>query len=273
MPPKSILAPIAFSGRSTASFPAVNVLAARWASEVEIVHVNPGLPADISRGMDPSEDIKRAEAYGKLLDDRLRQAAKAVPGANARLIDGDPLQVLERIAAGGGVDLIVMATHGRAGLMRFMLGSVTEHVVHVSRVPVLTMHQETKPDWPKKILVPMTLADYADRALLCAQEWAEAFTATLTVVHVVEDQDHAAGENNALEEHLQQLLGPVAYDKVGLVIRRGRPAQSILEEAEIGDYDLVVLAAHLKSFWKDMILGTTAERVLRHARVPVLSVP
>lgn len=240
---------------------------------MEIIHVNPGLPADISRGMDPSEDLKRVKAYEKLLDGRLKEAAQAVPGAGARLIEGDPSQILERIAAGEGADLIVMGTHGRAGLMRFMLGSVTEHVVHVSRVPVLTMRREVTPDWPRKILVPMKLTDYADRALLYAHEWASAFSASLTVVHVIEDPDDAAGESNALEDHLQRLLGPAVYDKAGLVFRRGRPAQSILEESEIGDYDLIVLAAHLKSFWKDMILGTTSERVLRHARIPVLSVP
>jgi len=60
------------------------------------------------------------------------------------LKSGDPVDIINETAAEVGADLIVMTTHGRTGVARWLLGSVAESVVRTSTVPVLTIHVTPK---------------------------------------------------------------------------------------------------------------------------------
>ncbi len=73
------------------------------------------------------------------IEQRLAQAAPAVtPSVVAVLGDSAPEAILGA-AKKEGVDLLVMATHGRSGLSHWLLGSTTERVVRLSDIPVLTV--------------------------------------------------------------------------------------------------------------------------------------
>jgi nucleotide-binding universal stress UspA family protein len=56
-----------------------------------------------------------------------------------RLLSGDPAGSIVHLADKEGVDMIVMATHGRTGLSRLLMGSVAEEVVRKAKCPVLTV--------------------------------------------------------------------------------------------------------------------------------------
>ena len=60
------------------------------------------------------------------------------------LKSGDPVDIINETATEVGADLIVMTTHGRTGVARWLLGSVAEQVVRTSTVPVLTIHVAAK---------------------------------------------------------------------------------------------------------------------------------
>ena len=83
---------------------------------------------DVLRGEGESA-IERAEEI-------LRERGVDV---EARLVDGSPSREIVRYAEREDCDLIVMGTHGRGGIDRLLLGSVAEHVVRSSSVPVLTV--------------------------------------------------------------------------------------------------------------------------------------
>jgi nucleotide-binding universal stress UspA family protein len=90
------------------------------------------IPADLS---DSIRDAAQAH-----LDRQLAELRKRVPKAEGVLSMGIPWReiggAIERIHA----DLVVMGTHGRRGVNRMLVGSVTEKVVRTSPVPVLTVH-------------------------------------------------------------------------------------------------------------------------------------
>lgn len=91
------------------------------------------LPAVITdTAMDEIKDRKRQE---------LASLAAAYPrflqAGSALLRQGDPREVIPATALELGADLIVMGTHGRRGISRWMLGSVAESVVRTARCPVL----------------------------------------------------------------------------------------------------------------------------------------
>ena len=83
-------------------------------------------------------------------------------------------------------ELIVLGTHGRRGLQRFLLGSVAEAIVRRASVPVLTVREHARvPEAIQHILVPTDFSEDARMALREAARWAAHFRARLTLLHVL----------------------------------------------------------------------------------------
>jgi universal stress protein A len=77
-------------------------------------------------------------------DDLRRMLAEVLPtdpavGYEHRLIVGSPASAIVHLAEKEGVDMIVMPTHGRTGVLRLLMGSVAEEVVRKAKCPVLTV--------------------------------------------------------------------------------------------------------------------------------------
>jgi nucleotide-binding universal stress UspA family protein len=79
-------------------------------------------------------------AAQKALDDAVAPYRKEKVEIQSLLTQGDPREVVLAVAKETSADLIVMGTHGRKGIARALIGSVTESVVRTSPVPVLTVH-------------------------------------------------------------------------------------------------------------------------------------
>lgn len=104
-----------------------------------------GLPPPLPwGGPDGLEEVSRREAARELtaLAEGPLLAGLEVGVATAA---GDPAEAILAHAAQGGVDLVVMATHGRRGLARLFLGSVAQRVVARAHCPVLTLHPGEAP--------------------------------------------------------------------------------------------------------------------------------
>lgn len=71
----------------------------------------------------------------------IARLASELPRVRTIIRDGRPRDIILEVAAEVHADLIVMGTHGRSGLAHMLLGSVAEHVVRYSRIPVLTVRQ------------------------------------------------------------------------------------------------------------------------------------
>lgn len=150
MPTVSIIVvPIDFSAGSDAAADYATWLAGRLAARIVVVHAFVGL-GHAHAGVAPSliDDLHAAEAsmreqarrdleaYGA----RLTAEAGGAP-VSTRLVEAGPSvpeAIVKAVAEVGG-DLVVMATHGRTGLKRAILGSVTERVVRTADVPVLVV--------------------------------------------------------------------------------------------------------------------------------------
>jgi universal stress protein A len=138
---KKILCPIDFDDNSIAALHYARDLAKEQDAVLHVLHVvfvpltSPGFPAApypvVSE--EPSkveiEKVAREHLEGKV---RYELAVRT----------GKPAETINRMAEDLGVDLIVMATHGRKGIARLFLGSVAEHVVRGSSRPVLTVRPQ-----------------------------------------------------------------------------------------------------------------------------------
>lgn len=100
-------------------------LAGRHDATLDVLHVNDG-------------DAHDADGEAVVADARTT-AADAGVEVNTAVLEGDPHEVIVDYLADRGVDAVVMATHGRRGLDRFLLGSVTEQLLRTVDVPVLVV--------------------------------------------------------------------------------------------------------------------------------------
>ena len=185
-----------------------------------------------------------------------------------------------------GADLLVMGSHGRRGVRRLLLGSVTEEVVREGRGPVLTVHEESKaPEGGyARILVPVDFSPRTAPQLEMAADLARRFDSALDVVHVIDPPtmpdlyvpferlvvDIGGTTEKALEK-LGQLTAGLEQDfDVTTQVLVGRAAPEISEHAGSSGADLIVMPTHGHSGLDRVLLGSVAEGVLRRAECPVL---
>lgn len=140
----------------------------------------------------------------------------------------------------------------------------------------------------KRILVPLDFSIHALKALRYATAFARQFQAALIFLHVTEpvvypaDFGYAPLPMNELEEHFQrdarERLEALAAEQVaaGLptetIMRIGKPYQEIAAAAQELQADLIVITTHGYAGLTHVVLGSTAERVVRHALCPVFVV-
>ena len=141
-----ILAPTDFSPGADVALRWANILGQAFKAKVIVLHVLDlnlatvaGLPPQMA--MMPAVD-QLAERLRAETDEMMSDLATRYPDARTLIREGSPRPVILEVAEQEDVDLIVMGTHGRTGLAHVLFGSVAEHVVRHSRVPVLTVRQE-----------------------------------------------------------------------------------------------------------------------------------
>ena len=140
----------------------------------------------------------------------------------------------------------------------------------------------------QRILVPIDFSAHSKNALRHAIPFAEQFGASLHLVYVVEPTVYPADlgfgqvvmpdvEEELRERGFEELKGLIEREigdrvRATSTVRTGKPHQEILREAEEHHVDLIVLATHGHTGVEQILFGSTAMRVVRLAKCPVLTV-
>lgn len=190
------------------------------------------------------------------------------------------------------VDLIALGTHGRRGVRRVLLGSVAEEVVRNADRPVLTVRgaadaPATTPEI-NRIVVPVDFSKYARQALQAAREFASLYDARIDALHVIEESLHPAfyvgGVGSVydvepdldlkaaakLRTFVKNTPGPDV--EIESHVLKGRATRTIPEFADEQGADLVAMSTHGQTGLERFLLGSVAEKVVRHTLCPVLTV-
>jgi nucleotide-binding universal stress UspA family protein/osmotically-inducible protein OsmY len=144
----------------------------------------------------------------------------------------------------------------------------------------------------KKILVPIDFSGHSRKTVSYAARFASRYDATLQVLHVFEIPDYAVAQYGYRQQNCDQFKSQVdaaeqeardnltAFEKqlldrgikVEAYLRVGCPFDEIVHMANHLGVDLIIIGSHGLTGLKHLLLGSTAERVVQHARCPVLVV-
>jgi nucleotide-binding universal stress UspA family protein len=201
------------------------------------------------------------------------------------VVQGDPAATIVEYADEYGYDLVAMPTHGRQGLSRYLLGSVTEKVVRLSSVPVLTARVDDEAlTFPyERILLPTDGSAGAARAAEHALSLADAVDATLHVLSVVEDAGLGPDVRSTLSGREREAAATTAVDDVvadadqrGVEsvahVEHGSPDDEIRACIDANDLHAVVMGTTGRRGVDRILLGSVAEKTVRTAPVPVVTV-
>lgn len=201
---------------------------------------------------------------------------------------GPPRERIRSYAAEHDIDLIAMGTHGRTGLDRWLLGSVTERVVRTSDVPVLTTRPDIAGNTPyEHILIPTDGSEHARAAATHAMAIADRYDATVHALSVV-DINAVSGAYDAgpaipdllgsLEAGCERAVNSVADMgedhgvEVLPKVQRGTPYRVINEYVDDRGIDFLTMGTHGRAGLERYLVGSVTERTLRTSDVPVLTV-
>jgi nucleotide-binding universal stress UspA family protein len=164
-------------------------------------------------------------------------------------------------------DLVIMGKRGEhAKWGRDLLGSTAENVVRRSGTPVLLA--EGAPRELKRVMVMFDGSVPAGRALKLAADLAVHLSAQMTVFTAADDPV----EGEAIQREAAAYVES-AGAKAELALTPGKPARAAIGLLEEDSFDLLVTGMQGHSALHDLILGSTAEHVMRSVALPVLLVP
>jgi nucleotide-binding universal stress UspA family protein len=283
---RKILVPVDFSAPAEMALQSALAFAARFGGSVTLLHVidTGRVVGELNEfGIGLTEIPRRAQERLALLASRSGDPALF---GTVEVRNGRPSRKIAEVSRELGMNLIVISTHGYTGLDYVLLGGTAERVLREARCPVLVVRRgDPRPPAPTKILVPVDFSAASLEGLRFGLSLAHAFDAKVTVLHVVEPPGPMARLESDVHTYERKLRGGAKLHLDELHLEVGQPRDGfetaaatgaayheIVETARRDAFDLIVMASIGRSGLPDLLLGSVAERVVRHAPCSVLVV-
>lgn len=217
---------------------------------------------------------------------------------------GLPVQVILDVIKTNGIDGVIIGSHGRTGLSRWVLGSVAQAVIRTSPAPVLLLRQQgpaldddgSLRERPFRILVPLDGSELAEAALGPAQFMGEMFAETgsfeLRLARVIpfvnssapdklRDEARAEAQDylDGLSVQLRATGSPRArvtssiimeIDAAEALARMTRAGELVTGSLDSDGCDLIAMATHGRTGLSRLAMGSVTERVLSATIAPAL---
>ena len=293
---KNILFPTDYSACSDAAYPQAVFLARQYEAHLHLLHIDTlgaALPEEEDPAIFDSEllTIRRKDVVYESEEVILKNEVRnRVPVSEIEMSSISAHEGILDYAERHNIDLIVLASHGKHGVERFLLGSTAEKVTRHATCPVLSIRcrESKEPSLPEQIgsiLVPVDFSDSSQLALRWAKNWAAMYDARIDLLHVIDALaippvyktggyiDHNIDID--LEQEIKQQLrdldsvtkGPVRASRFD--VSSGNTASEIIDYANRYS-DMVILTSHGLTGLKHFLMGSVAEKITRRVRRPVL---
>ncbi|MEY2495374.1 MAG: hypothetical protein QOJ45_1866 [Verrucomicrobiota bacterium] len=295
---KNVLVPIDFSERSLELLEYARALTKQFGADLHLIHVyEPDYPLTSVMGMPLAlPPVQVAQGVRRHLKDVAKKFGVELRQGNTHAVEGRPFEEICRVAREQKIDLIVAATRGNTGVKHLLLGSTAERIIRYSPCPVLVAHakarngKSARPDLLfGKILVPIDFSECSLKGLEYAKALAKQFGSKLVLLNSVALQYYITSDQYArydlpllmqqaektARRQMRDLLEKTDWDGIEVKgsLQIGHAGQQVCARAEGQHADLIVTSTHGTTGFKHILVGSTAEYVVRHATCPVLVVP
>ena len=298
-PFRSILVPLDGSPLAEQAVPLAASIAQRGGGKLRLilVHELPPAPVDpVAAKLFISIELasrKSERGYLRGIQARLREGGTRL--SSAVTLTGKAGPELAQYVRELGIDLVVMATHGRGGIRRAWLGSVADHLIRTLEVPVLLVRPREGEPGPDRlpgmgqILVPLDGSPLAEQALDAAAALAHIWDAEVTLLQVVRpvllsvdpalplpsayDEELTASCRQQAQDYLDDIVEQMhgqGLRATGVAVVGWNAADTILDVARPERVAVVALATHGRGGLRRLVLGSVADKLVRGADVPVL---
>ncbi|MGM0421137.1 MAG: universal stress protein [Bacillota bacterium] len=249
--------------------------------EVILFHV-----VDVEQAKPAAEKIK-ARHKNKLMRIKYKIAMKGI-NATVRVHLGNPTQEITRLAEEEDASLILLASHGKGIIKQILLGSTTQNVIRKSSRPVLIEKfkniegREAKVACKKKfnrIVIPTDFSSCADKTIARLKKINKPAEEIILVscIESSENEKRLEKKKAEIEEKLDKVKNELkqkqASKKIISKIIIGSAPEKIIEVAKDHKAGIIMLSTKGTGTIKDLLIGSTADRVARHSPIPVLLFP
>jgi nucleotide-binding universal stress UspA family protein len=300
---RNVLVPIDFSQSSLEAIEFALPLVKQFGANLHLMHVfEPDYPLASTAAFPLVVPLLQVgQRVRRHLKDVAKKYSIALRPENVHARRGRPFEEICRLARDRDIDLIVTSTRGNTGLKHLALGSTAERVVRHSPCPVLVVRGNDRKNKEgangksqratgfKRILVPIDFSACSMKGLAYAKKLAKEFDASLVLFHSVHFQYYITSDEYArydlplLMQQAEEIARKRMRDLVGKTNWKGIKVESSLQIGHAGyqvcgharnySADLIVTSTHGITGLKHILLGSTAEYVVRHAPCAVLVVP
>jgi len=281
-----ILVPLDGSKLAEQVFPSVVELARAFSSEVVLV------------GVCEPEESEYGQACRLYINNEAKQLRNSMEGSSANVravaLAGKAAEQIIDYAEKNDVSLIIMASHGRSGIMPWTLGSVANKVLQRIDIPILLIRAKT----PRleagaqglfnRILVPLDGSDAGEAILPYARQLTEKLKSGVILLQVVAPGQHVhtiggldyvrftedhlkltrADAKQYLEKAGRKLTGTEGI--IRLEVKIGDAAQEIIKLADETNTSLIAMSTHGHSGIRQWIFGSVTHKILQAANTPIL---
>ena len=282
---KSILCPVDFSAYSTLAVRYAAALAGEYRAKLIVYHSVPDL-AQVSSYLEGNYIQTVTEALLASGREKLEEYSSVlIPGsvASTRMIgSGSAPEAILQLAEKEKVDLIVMGTHGYSGYQKYLMGSVTNRVLHKCAIPVLAVckpyhhfiHEGAEhPVSIRRILCAVDLEPNSRKVAQMGIALRRAYRSEIHFLYVSKKGDELSTDQTPIHFMRQFIeLEQEDWSTVQLHTGMGDPAQEILKAAEHYGTDLVIMGHHTRRPIEEYLLGSVTKRVIPECPCPVLVV-
>lgn len=189
-----------------------------------------------------------------------------------KILYGKPSKEILKYAKSEEIDLIVLRSYCKSGVLSYRLGSTIENVLKNTNCPVLILTTSASQREPRKILLPIGGAHQELKALEnVAMNTAKSFNAELTALYVIEK-----GKGEKERAHAEKILQNAEWKakhfelKLKKAIEHGEPGEVILRYAD--KYDLIIMGAGRKGIFRRVVMGHVAREICAPSPVPIILV-
>ena len=303
-----VIVPLDSSEFSEQALPYAKLIAGHMSAPIELVEAYDILPPavhDRHTGyivkLMLTEARSRSEKYLSGIRQRLEETGHP---ALVTTLRGAPAEAISAQASADANALVLMSTHGRGGIARWALGSVADKVLHTVSNPVLFVRASATAPVPSTVLVerivaPLDGSARAELSLPHVAGMAAALGAGITLLRVTPTADYyrshlggallqpqvgtrwmspddlADADSNQVRAYLSRVKNRLTADRPLEVTihhqQNENVAQAIIDKAS-HQPSLVVMSSHGQSGIRRLMLGSIADRVVRHSNGPVLVV-